>query len=114
MGPDGIPVDVSKSLGEGGGGGVDMLMDLLQKSFEQERILEEWRDIVIVPIFKERGNIQYCGNYRGINMIYHTMEILKQLIDRRLREETWTVEEQFGVMSASGICRRNYTWCSFI
>ena len=48
MGPDGIPVEVWKSLGEEG---VDMLLDLLQKIFEQEKMPEEWRDIIIVPIF---------------------------------------------------------------
>ena len=52
MGPDGIQVEVWKSLGEEG---VDMLLDLLQKIFEQEKMPEEWRDSVIVPIFKERG-----------------------------------------------------------
>ena len=31
MGPDGMSVDVWKSLGQGG---VDMLLDLLQKMFE--------------------------------------------------------------------------------
>ena len=40
MGPDGSPVDVWKNLGEEG---VDMLLDLLQKIFEQEEIPEEWR-----------------------------------------------------------------------
>ena len=53
MGPDGIPVDVWKSLGEEG---VDMLLDLLQKIFEQEKMPEQWRDSVIVPIFKENGH----------------------------------------------------------
>ena len=69
MGPDGIPVEVWKSLGEEG---VDMLLDLLQKIFEQEKMPEEWRDSVIVPIFKEKGDIQDCGNYRDINMISHS------------------------------------------
>ena len=69
MGPDGIPVEVWKSLGEEG---VDMLLDLLQEIFEQEKMPEEWRDSVIVPIFKEKGDIQDCGNYRGIKMISHT------------------------------------------
>ena len=41
MGPDGIPVEVWTSLGEEG---VDMLLDLLQKIFEQEKMPEEWRD----------------------------------------------------------------------
>ena len=50
-----------------------MLMDLLQKILEQEKMPEEWRNIVIVPIFKEKGGIQDGGNYRGIKMISHTM-----------------------------------------
>ena len=85
MRPDGIPVEVWKNLGEEGG---DMLLDLLQNMFEQEKMPEEWRDSMIVPIFKERGDIQDCRNYRGINMIYHTMKIWERIIDRRLREET--------------------------
>ena len=32
-----------------------MLLDLLQKIFEQEKMPEEWRGSVIVPIFKEKG-----------------------------------------------------------
>ena len=90
MGPDGIPVEVWKSLGEGG---VDMLLDLLQKIFDQEKMPEEWRDSVIVSIFKEKGDIQDCGNYRGIKMISHTMKIWERIIDRRLREETSIGEE---------------------
>ena len=72
MGPDGIPVEVWKSLGEEG---VDMLLNLLQKIFEQEKMPEEWRDSVIVPICKEKGDIQDCGNYIGIKIISHTMNI---------------------------------------
>ena len=74
-----------KSLGEEG---VDMLLDLLQEIFEQEKMPEEWRDSVIVPIFKEKGNIQDCGNHRGIKMKSHTMKICERIIDRRQREET--------------------------
>ena len=49
---------------------------------------EEWWDSVIVPIFKEKRDIQDCGNYRGIKMISHTMKIWERVIDRRLSEET--------------------------
>ena len=99
MGPDGISVEIWKSLGEEG---VDMLLDLLQKIFEQEKMPEEWRDSVIVSIFKEKGDIQDCGNYRGIKMISHTMKIWERVIDRRLREETTIGEEQFGFMPGRG------------
>ena len=75
-----------------------MLLDLLQKMFEQEKMPEELRDSVIVPIFKDKGDIQDCGNYRGTKMISHTMKIWERIIDQRLREETSIGEEQFGFM----------------
>ena len=126
MGPDGILVEVWKSLGEEG---VDMLLDLLQKIFEKEKMPEEWRDSVIVAIFKEKWDIQDCGNYRGIKVISHTMKIWERIIDSRLRPETSVGEEQFGFMPGRGTtdympylqlgrwyrntgkCRRNCTWC---
>ena len=46
---DGIPVEVRKCLGEEG---IDMLWDLMQRIYEQEKIPTEWRDSVIVPIYK--------------------------------------------------------------
>ena len=68
-----------------------MLLHLL----EHEKMPEEWRGSVIVPIFKEKGDIQDCENYRGIKMISHTMKIWERIIDRRLREETSIGEEPF-------------------
>ena len=99
MGPDEIPVEVWKSLGEEG---VYMLLDQLQTIFEQEKIPEEWRDSMIVQSFKENGDIQDCGNNRGIKMTYHTTKIWKRIIERRLREETHIGEEQFGFMPGKG------------
>ena len=84
MGPDGIPVGSGRAWGRG----VDMFLDLLQKIFEQEKMLEEWRDSLIVPIFKQKEDIQDSGNYRGIKMISHTMKIWERIVDRRLSEET--------------------------
>ena len=39
-----------------------MLLDLRQKIFGQEKMPKEWRDSVVVPIFKEKGDVQDCGN----------------------------------------------------
>ena len=84
-GMDGIPVEVWKCLGEEG---IDMLWDLMKGIYEQEKIPTEWRDSVIIPISKEKGDIQDCGNYRGIKLMSHTTKIWERIIDRRLREET--------------------------
>ena len=51
---DGIPVEVWKCLGEEV---IDMLWDLMKGIYEQEKIPTEWRDSVIIPIYKEKGDI---------------------------------------------------------
>ena len=98
-GMDGIPVEVWKCLGEDG---IDMLWDLMQGIYEQETIPTEWRDSVIIPIYKDKGDIQDCGIYRGIKLMSHTMKIRERIIDRRLREETTIGDEQFGLMPGRG------------
>ena len=98
-GIDGIPVEVRKCLGEEG---IDMLWDLMKGIYEQEKIPTGWRDSVIIPIYKEKGDIQDCGNYRGIKLMSHTMKIWERIIDRRLREETTIGDEQFGFMPGRG------------
>ena len=54
-GMDGIPVEVWMCLEEEG---IDMLWDLMKGIYEQEKISTEWRDSVIIPIYKEKGDIQ--------------------------------------------------------
>ena len=74
----------------------------MQGIYEQEKIPTEWRDSVIIPIYKEKGDIQGCGNYRGIKLMSHTMKIWERIIGRRLREETTIGDEQFGFMPGRG------------
>ena len=73
-----------------------------ERVYEQEKIPTEWRDGVIIPIYKEKGDIHDCGNYRGIKLMSHTMKIWERIIDRRLREETTIGDEQFGFMPCRG------------
>ena len=54
------------------------------------------RNSILVPIFKEKGDVQECKNYRGIKLLTHTFEIWEKVVGRRLREEI--NESQFGFM----------------
>jgi len=93
VGPDNIPIEAWKSLGEAA---VDVLWDLLNKIYEQEKIPSEWRKSTIVPIYKQKGNIQDCTNYRGIKLISHTMKLWERTIGMRIEAETVISENQFG------------------
>ena len=58
----------------------------------------EWRESELIPIYKNKGDIQCCGNYRGIKLLSHTMKLWKRVIDTRIRKEVVIREEQFGFM----------------
>ena len=98
-GPDEIPVEAWRALE---GEGVDLLWDLIIKIEEQEHMSDEWRESVLVPIYKEKGDVQECQNYRGIKLLSHTMKIWERIADKMVRGEVEVAEEQFGFMPGRG------------
>jgi hypothetical protein len=60
---------------------------------------DEWRS-ALVPIFKNKEDIQSCTNYRGIKLMSHTMKLWERVIEHRRRGMTHITMNQFGFMSA--------------
>jgi hypothetical protein len=59
MSPDGIPIEVWSCLGARAIVWVAKLFNLI---FRENKMPEEWRS-VLVPIFKNKGDVQSCTNY---------------------------------------------------
>ena len=95
VGPDGIPIEVWKCLGDIG---LRWLAKLFNKIIETKRMPDEWRISTLIPIYKNKGDIQSCSNYRGIKLMSHTMKLWERVIEQRLRKETSVSENQFGFM----------------
>ncbi|KAF3656754.1 putative U-box domain-containing protein 34-like [Capsicum annuum] len=95
MGQDGIPVDFWKYAG---GAGFRWLMDLFNGIFKTARMPEAWRWSTMIPLYKNKGDIQSCNNYRGIKLLSHTMKIWERVVERRLRRVVSISENQFGFM----------------
>ena len=51
---------------------------------------------MLVPIYKEKGDVQECQNYRGIKLLSHTMKIWERIVDKRVRGEVEVAEEHLG------------------
>ena len=71
MGLNNIPIKVWKCLGEKA---IIWLTYLFNEILRSKRMPEEWRG-TLIPIYKNKGDIQNCGNYRGIKLMTHTMKL---------------------------------------
>jgi hypothetical protein len=95
MGPDGIPIEVWRCLGDRA---IVWLTKLFNLIFRSNKMPEEWRRSILVPIFKNKGDVQSCTNYRGIKLMSHTMKLWERVIEHRLRRVTSVTQNQFGFM----------------
>ncbi|GJN07204.1 hypothetical protein PR202_ga25015 [Eleusine coracana subsp. coracana] len=95
MGPDGIPIEVWRCLGARA---IVWLTKLFNLIFRSNKMPEEWRRSIVVPIFKNKGDVQSCTNYRGIKLMSHTMKLWERIIEHRLRRVTSVTQNQFGFM----------------
>ena len=95
VGPDDIPAEAWSCLGELA---VDFLARLFNNILATEKMPEEWRQSILVPIFKNKGDAQSCNNYRGIKLISHSMKLWERVVEARLRREVDISEQQYGFM----------------
>ncbi|KAL5569413.1 hypothetical protein UlMin_025988 [Ulmus minor] len=82
VGPDDIAIEAWKSLGEVG---IQWLTRLFNRILETRKMPDSWRHSIVVSIYKNKGDIQNCSNYRGIKLMSHTMKHWERVIERRLR-----------------------------
>ncbi|KAG5608727.1 hypothetical protein H5410_020008 [Solanum commersonii] len=79
-GPDEIPVEFWKSMDKAG---IEWLTGLFNVIFKTAKMPDEWRWSTMVPLYKNKGDIQNCNNYRGIKLLSHTMKIWERVVEMR-------------------------------
>ena len=92
-GPDNLPVEVWKSLGRTG---VHFLEEALNKIIGEEKTPDIWRKSIMMPIYTNKGDIMNRGNYRGIKLMCHSMNLYERVHENRPRNIVSISEEQFG------------------
>ena len=87
-----------------GGIGVRWTQRLLNTCMKQCKVPEDWRTVIIIPIWKRKGDAQDTGKYRGITLLSHIMKLLERILDKRLHErvEHELREEQLGFRKGRG------------
>jgi len=95
VGPNLIPVDIWKCLGEEG---IERLTKRFNVIFKTVRMPNEWRTSAVIPLYKNKGDIQECNNYRGIKLLSHAMKLWEIVIEGRFRMIISISKNQFGFM----------------
>ncbi|KAL5555476.1 hypothetical protein UlMin_037712 [Ulmus minor] len=96
VGPNDIPIEAWKCFREVG---IQWLTSFFNRILETRKMPNLWRhNIVVVAIYKNKGDIQNCSNYREIKVMSHTMKLWERVIEQRLRSLTTVSENQFGFM----------------
>ncbi|XP_070008568.1 uncharacterized protein [Nicotiana sylvestris] len=94
--PDEILVEFWKSAGKAS---LEWLTRLFNVIFRTKKMPEEWRSSTMVPVYKNKGDIQNCNNYRGIKLFSHTMKVWERVVELRVRRNVSISENKFGFMS---------------
>jgi hypothetical protein len=77
MDPGGIPIEVWRTLGDVA---IVWLTKLFNLIFRSNKMSDEWRWNILVPIFKNKGDVQSCTNYRGMKLMSHTIKLWERII----------------------------------
>ena len=99
VGIDELPVEVWKCMGEIG---IKFLNKLFNGLLMNERISEEWRRSVLIPIYKNKEDPPCCGKYRGIKLMSHTMKVWERIIEARLKNRVEISKQQYGFRPGKG------------
>ena len=77
---------------------MEFLVNFFNRLLQGKKMPDEWRRSVLVPLYKGKGDIKECGNYREIKLMSHTMKLWERIIEARIRKEVKIDEQQFGFM----------------
>ena len=106
VGPDELPVEVWKCMVEMG---IKFLTRLFNRLLMGERMPEEWRRFVLIPIYKNKRDAQCCGSYKGIKLMSHTIKIWERTIEASLRNRVEISKQQYGFMPGKGTTDSMFT-----
>jgi len=82
--------------------GVIGLTNLFNKIWLIKKIPNEWIKSTLVPLYKNKSDIQSCSNYRGIKLMCHTIKIRERIIEHKLRNIREPVWIHVGVIDDRG------------
>lgn len=64
---------------------MERLTTLYNEVFKIAKMSKEWKWITMILLYKNKGNIHSCNNYRIINLLSHTLKVWERVVELRVR-----------------------------
>ena len=87
---DGINIEIIKAAGEAG---VELLWRVCRAVWKDGIAPIEWRQSIIIPIWKRKGDIRECCQYRGISLLSQPSKVFARILEKRIRYYSRTATE---------------------
>ena len=94
--PFGIVAEMLKASGSVGS---EALAHLMKSVIAEGVVPADWRDSIIVNLYKGKGDALDRGNYRGFKLTDHVMKLVEHVLERRIRKMVDIDEMRFGFVS---------------
>nr|XP_009769880.1 PREDICTED: uncharacterized protein LOC104220675 [Nicotiana sylvestris] len=82
IGLDEIPVEFWRYVGKAC---LEWLTELFNIIFKMKRMPDEWRWSTMMPLYKNKGDIQNCNNYTGIKLLSQTIKVWERVVEGKVR-----------------------------
>ncbi len=98
-GPSGMTAEMFKALDHTG---IDCLYIILNDFMRQERLPQDLKESEILALYKQKGDVMECGNYRGIKLLEVGLKVYEKVIEKRIRDNVQLHDNQFGFRPGRG------------
>ena len=78
------------------------MCELCYAIIREHKIPEDWKQSILLAIFKGKGDPLECGSYRAIKLLEHGMKVLERVLEKRIRERVKIDDMQFGFTPGKG------------
>ena len=67
-----------------GGFGRRWMTDLINNIVKEDCIADDWRNCILMPVYKGKDDPLVCGSYRAIKLLEQLMKVLERVLEKRI------------------------------
>jgi len=82
-GPSGITVDLLKVCERES---IKRLTKIANDMLNGKKMPESWKKSDLIPVYKGKGNVRSCVNYRSIKLLEHGMKVIERVFGEKIKK----------------------------